>query len=155
MADFEGIIRHIQICEYWAKMAQKGEEMMKMHKWSNGDDDLLMKSIKDCQPIFEHFGSQNKSYSETNAWDAVAGRLLPFVCVTGAACKRRWKVLKDREKQQSDKWDKVSDMVDTYEQELAENTFDSVSEVIGLIKNLENQIKDIKTQIKKLEDMWK
>ena len=72
--------------------------MKRQHIWNASDDELLKKAIDDCKPIFEHFESQNKAYTKLNAWDAVAGRLLPNICVTGAACKRRWEILQEQKK---------------------------------------------------------
>jgi hypothetical protein len=115
--------------------------MSKCHKWTPKHDDLLKTAIYDCYDIFEHYKTQNKSYGESNAWDAVAGRLLPDVCVTGAACRRRWDILKEKEKKTENYrincgWSQAIEAVEKYEKELAEVTFDGVSELLGEIDAL-------------------
>ena len=134
---------------------------MKMHSWTEKDDELLRKSVEDCQPIFEHFKAQNKSYKDLNAWDAVAGRLLPDICVTGAACRRRWEILKEKT-EKSDAWDKVAAMVDQYEKDLAETTFDGVAELLGSSDALMDSmgallkaVHGLDEKISKLIEMWK
>jgi len=135
------------------------EQQKKCHAWSDGDDDLLRTAIVDCEPIFEHYRTQNKSYNEANAWDAVAGRLLPVICVTGAACRRRWDIIKKKE---NSTWDKTIELVNTYERELAETTFDGVSEMLGEIDALHDRLTAIENKLDtsvnisfELRDMWK
>ena len=134
---------------------------MKMHSWTEKDDELLKKSVEDCSPIFEHFKSQNKNYKELNAWDAVAGRLLPDICVTGAACRRRWEIMKEKA-EKSDAWDKVAEMVDKYERDLAETTFDGVADLLGSSDALMDSmgvllktVHGLDEKISKLIEMWK
>lgn len=127
--------------------------MKKCHKWSSEDDSKLKTAIEECSPIFEHYREQNKSYNESNAWDAVAGRLLPGVCVTGAACRRRWEILKEDE-QKEDSWKQVSDVVDKYERDLMETTFDGVSEMLGNQDAIFERLKTIELKLNKLLSMW-
>jgi hypothetical protein len=125
--------------------------MKKQHIWSASDDERLKIAVDECKPIFEHFEQQNKSYTQLNAWDAVAGRLLPEVCVTGAACKRRWEVLKE---QKESKWSSAIEMVERYERELAETTFDGVSELLESMDALHEKIKRVEAAVLRLERIW-
>lgn len=127
------------------------EYKKKIHKWSSDDDDRLKIEVEKCKPIFEHF-EQNKSYTRLNAWDAVAGRLLPEICVTGAACMRRWQILSDKKRGM---WDEAIEMVDKYERELAETTFDGVSEILGNMDALHDRLEKIEIILTSLEDIWK
>lgn len=125
---------------------------MKFHSWTEEDDSKLKEAIRDCQPIFEHFRTQGSSYSEMNAWDAIAGRLLPEICVTGAACKRRYEKIKEKE---SDGWKKTIENVDEYERGLAETTFDGVSELLGNMDAMFEAIVEIRKEIQELKALWK
>lgn len=126
--------------------------MKKQHIWSSDDDKRLKVSVGDCEPIFEHFGQQNKSYTKLNAWDAVAGRMLPDVCVTGAACMRRWEILKSKG---DNMWDKTIEMVERYERELAETTFDNVSVVVCKVDSLHAKLDSLADRLAVLEKLWK
>ena len=125
--------------------------MKKQHIWSTEDDEKLKIAVDDCKPIFEHFETQNKAYTKLNAWDAVAGRLLPEICVTGAACMRRWEILREQKK---DKWQEAVEMVDKYERELAETTFDGVSELLGNMDALHDRLMRIEKSIEILVKAW-
>jgi len=124
----------------------------KIHKWTDSDDDALKQAIVDCEPIFNHYRTQNKAYTEMNAWDAVAGRLLPAICVTGAACRRRWEIIKERE---NSTWDETKALVEKYERDLAETTFDGVSELLGEIDAVHVRIGEMDAKIDKLLALWK
>ena len=126
--------------------------MKKQHIWSSSDDEKLKVAVEDCKPIFEHFEQQNKSYTKLNAWDAVAGRLLPEICVTGAACMRRWEVLKEQKK---NKWDEAIEMVDKYERELAETTFDGVAELLGGMDAIHERLSKIESELVSIKEIWK
>lgn len=126
---------------------------MKFHKWSEEDDRTLLKAIDDCAPIFEHFKQQGSTYSEWNAWDAVAGRLLPGICVTGAACRRRIDVIRETE-QNEDAWKATIEKVNAYERDLSETTFDGVSELLGNIDALFRAIASIQKDIAALKKAW-
>lgn len=106
---------------------------MKRHKWSPTDDDKLWAAVQECAPLFDLYkGAQNKRYGEGNAWDAVAGRLLPEVHVTGSAACARWHTLvREREDAEAevlgavggdksdlanDGWDAVIQTVQEYEE---------------------------------------
>lgn len=125
---------------------------MKFHKWSEDDDKLLLEAIEDCKPIFDHFKQQGSSYSEGNAWDAVAGRLLPCICVTGAACRRRFEIV--RKEKKSDAWKDTIDRVDAYERDLAETTFDGVAEILASMDVLLEVVSGIHSEILSLREMW-
>lgn len=122
---------------------------MKHHKWTEEDDSKLRKAIEDCEPMFDHF-KQNSGYTDLNVWDAVAGRLLPEICVTGSACKSRW----DRLKSEKDSWKVVSDAVNAYERDLAETTFDGVAELLGIVDALHDKMSLLDKKIEKLLNMW-
>lgn len=124
----------------------------KCHQWTTKDETKLLLAIEECKPLFEHYKEQSSAYTELNAWDAIAGRLLPEIVVTGAACKRRFEKLNEK-KQEG--WDDVIEMVNVYERELAETTFDGVSELLGNMDALFDEIKALRSEMKKLRDMWK
>ena len=128
------------------------ETKQKLHNWTSGDDDALRTAISDCEPIFEHYRTQNKKYTELNAWDAVAGRLLPDICVTGAACRRRWEIIKQRE---NSTWDELIEVVDKYERELAETTFDGVSEILGNMDALFERLGSVEKKLDAVMELWK
>lgn len=133
---------------------------MKFHKWTEEDDTALLKSIDDCKAIFEHFETQGKTYSEMNAWDAVAGRLLPGICVTGAACRRRVEVIHEREEQKAqaekvDEWAAAIDLSAKYERDLQETMFDGISEMLGNADALFERLGKIEKAILEIRDLWK
>jgi hypothetical protein len=132
---------------------------MKKHTWSEQDDRLLLKSIEDCTPLFDHFRGQSGQYSENAVWDAIAGRMLPSVVVTGAACKRRYARITD---ERPDAWKAVSDMVNAYERDLAETTFDGVFEIRSSMDLLFDMVSSLVKQndlqielLTELKEMWK
>ena len=125
--------------------------MKKQHKWSSNDDERLKNAVEECRPLFEHFEEQNKSYTKLNAWDAVAGRLLPGICVTGAACMRRWEVLRE---QSRDTWGTTIEMVEKYERELAEETFDVLAKVLKGVEITNERLDKIETQLSSIERLW-
>ena len=124
---------------------------MKKHTWSEQDDRLLLKSIEDCTPLFDHFRGQSGQYSENAVWDAIAGRMLPSVVVTGAACKRRYARITE---ERPDAWKQVADMVNTYERDLAETTFDGVTEILASMDVLLEVISGIHAEVLSLKKMW-
>ena len=125
---------------------------MKFHSWTEEDDNRLKTAIDECHPIFDHFRTQGSSYSEMNAWDAVAGRLLPEICVTGAACKRRYEKIKEEE---NSAWKATIKQVEKYERDLAETTFNGVSELLGNMDALFNEAAGVKKEIGELKQLWK
>ena len=80
----------------------------------------------------------------------MAGRLLPAVCVTGAACRRRWEIIKEKE---NSTWDETIALVDKYERELAEVTFDGVSELLGEIDALHERLTSIENKLDNVENI--
>jgi hypothetical protein len=131
---------------------------MKKHVWSEQDDELLLKSIEECKPLFEHFKEQSASYSDMAVWDAVAGRMLPSVVVTGAACKRRYARITEK---RPDTWKTVSDMVNAYERDISEAMFDNTSEMLKKMEVLlqvvnQNTLKlqGIDRDLKEIMKMW-
>lgn len=125
--------------------------MKKCHAWTESDDKLLKKAIEDCEQLFTYYKEQNKSYNDSNVWDAIAGRLLPGICVTGAACRRRWEIINKKE----DAWKKASELVDKHERELNETTFDGVSELLGNMDALFERLTQMEIKIDGLKDLWK
>lgn len=125
----------------------------KMHSWTDDDEQKLMEAIKDCEPLFDHYKNQGVSYSEMNAWDAIAGRLLPDICVTGAACRKRFDQIKSRETT-GNGWEDVVTRVAEYERDLAETTFDGVSELLGNFDVLFDVVKQIKKDVDVLKKAW-
>jgi len=124
---------------------------MKKHTWSEQDDKLLLKSIEDCSPLFDHFRGQGGQYSENDVWNSIAGRMLPSVVVTGAACKRRYARITE---ERPDAWKTVSDMVNAYERDLAETTFDGVAEILASMDVLLEVVSGIHAEVLSLRKMW-
>jgi hypothetical protein len=111
------------------KMGRKGS---KMHLWSDKDEESLLHAIETCKPLMDHYVQQTGNKSAW--WDSVAGRLLPDICVTGAACKRRFEIIDERNKQanESDKqtdqaWIDVATKVYEYERDLQEAALDDLN----------------------------
>jgi hypothetical protein len=124
----------------------------KCHQWTKEQESKLLRAVEDCKPLFEHYDKQSSVYTQLNAWDAVAGRMMPDVMVTGAACKRRFdKLMKEH---QHDGWDDVAKMVNQYERELAETTFDGVAELLGNFDALFEAVIKIKRDVDELKKMW-
>jgi hypothetical protein len=124
---------------------------MKKHVWTKEDDELLLKSIEECKPLFDHFRGQGGQYSENDVWNSIAGRMLPSVVVTGAACKRRYaRIIEER----PDAWKQVADMVNAYERDLAETTFDGVAEILASMDILLEVMSGIHTEVLSLKKMW-
>jgi hypothetical protein len=131
---------------------------MKKHVWTKEDDDLLLKSIEECMPLFEHFREQGSSYSEINAWDAVAGRMVKNIIVTGMACKRRYNRIKDKKK---DSWKLATEKINAYERDISEATFDNTSEMLKKMEALlqvvnQNTLKlqGIDRDLEEIMKMW-
>ena len=126
---------------------------MKFHTWTDEDDKKLIQAIEDCQPIFDHYKQQGKSYSEANSWDAVAGRLLPDICVTGAACRRRMEIIRQNQ-EQNDAWKSTIEKVEAYERDLQETTFDGVSELLGQMDFVVECLTRIRVDMDTLKKVW-
>ena len=139
-----------------AKFDRRKEEKQmakKCHQWTSDQENKLMKAVEDCRPLFEHYDKQSSVYTKLNAWDAIAGRMLPDVVVTGAACKRRFeKLMASHEAHPG--WDEVAVMVNKYERELAETTFDGVAELLGNFDVLFGAVVKIKRDVDDLKKMW-
>jgi succinate dehydrogenase/fumarate reductase flavoprotein subunit len=124
------------------------------HQWTKEQEDKLLQEVEACRPLFEHYDKQSSAYTQLNAWDAIAGRMLPDVIVTGAACKRRFeKIMKEQDS--SDKWAEVEAVIDKYERDLAETTFDGVAELLGNVDALLEMVMNIKRDVDDLKKMWK
>jgi hypothetical protein len=109
---------------------------MKIHAWTTFDDAALEQAVQECEPLFRFYAAkrQNKEYGEGNAWDAVAGRLVPNVIVTGSACKRRFEVLQERRKEvnaaSTDGWADAIQAVQEYE----ENALDRIESMVERVE---------------------
>ena len=124
----------------------------KCHQWTKEQESKLLREVDACKPLFEHYDKQSSVYTQLNAWDAVAGRMMPDVMVTGAACKRRFeKLMKD---QVHDGWDDVAKAVAQYERDLAETTFDGVAELLGNVDALLEMVIKIKKDVDDLKKAW-
>ena len=116
---------------------------MKRHKWAPEHDAALWAAVEACEPLFDLYkGSQNKRYGEGNAWDAVAGRLLPDVHVTGSAACARWHALVEQRREAEaevlvavsgepediveDGWSSTIRMVEQYEESTLERLDDMI-----------------------------
>ena len=124
---------------------------MKCHKWTINDEGRLLNAIDECEPLFEHFKEQGESYNEMNVWDAIAGRMLPLT-LTGAACKRHFEIMNDRG---NDEWKKTAEMVEQYERELAESTYDEIQDITAALYTLADNITEIKREISEIMELWK
>lgn len=109
-------------------MGRKGS---RVHQWTGEDEGRLLEAIKDCEPLLEHYSRQG--YGKSSWWDAVAGRLLPEVEVTGGACKRRWERLsvgsrtgKGEEESSDQVWEDIAEKVGQYERDLQESMYDDL-----------------------------
>jgi hypothetical protein len=109
-------------------------------------------------PLFEHFREQGSSYSEINAWDAVAGRMVKNIIVTGMACKRRYNRIKDKKK---DSWKLATEKINAYERDISEATFDNTSEMLKKMEALlqvvnQNTLKlqGIDRDLEEIMKMW-
>lgn len=126
---------------------------MKCHTWTVSDDRLLLEMVAACKPLFLHYSKQGGSYSERNAWDSVAGRMLPSVCVTGAACRRRFARL--RKEQKVSDWDSLADRIAEIERGLLESTYDCVRGVDSKIDVLMAQLEKLNAEVACLKDLWR
>jgi len=129
---------------------------IKSHKWSDADDARLLTALDECAPLFEHFPAQGRRYGTANAWDAVAGRLLPDICVTGAAAKRHYSKMQQRREEEEragieevdlshgeDEWQRISVMVDDYEQSIHERNagrLDDIDRSLAAIARIVNAL---------------
>jgi hypothetical protein len=113
--------------------------MSTRHIWTPEDDERLQQAVADCSALFELYtgGEQNKRYGQGNAWDAVAGRMLPGVCVTGSSCAARWRVIEEQRREaesarvvvDADAWAKASAMIEEYEASALERVDDAVARI--------------------------
>jgi len=126
---------------------------MKCHNWTKQDESLLMDAVAECKPLFDHYKTQGKSYSDSNVWDAIAGRMLPDICVTGAACRRHFEII-SKEPDVGRGWEAVIEQVNIYERELAETTFDGVTELMGSIDAIFDILGLLASDVKALKKMW-
>jgi hypothetical protein len=124
---------------------------MKCHKWTNEDENRLLLAINECEQLFKHFEKQNKSYGETNVWDAIAGRMLPTL-LTGAACKRHFEIMNEREN--SNTWEKTSELVEQYEQDLSESIFDKLNQIQTEQARFFNKLTILHFDITQLRKLW-
>lgn len=122
----------------------------KCHHWTVEQEEQLLRAVEDCKVLFEHYDTQSSAYTQLNAWDAVAGRMLPEVVVTGAACKRRF----EKVSAQEDSWATVAAMVERYEAGLVESTFDAVSKLAVSCEELRKLILEVKGDVKALKKVW-
>jgi len=124
----------------------------KVHTWTITDEQKLMRAIDDCSILFEHYKNQSMSYSDMNVWDAIAGRLVPDICVTGAACRRRFEQIQS--KKFTSGWDNTVKLVLDYEKDLAETTFDGVSELLGNFDALFEVVLKLKKDVEEIKKAW-
>lgn len=127
----------------------------KCHQWTRDQELKLIEAVETCEPLFRHFEEQSNAYTKLDTWDAVAGRMLPEVVVTGAACKRRFDKLMSDKLNRCAGWDELEHMVNEYERDLAEVTFDGVSEILGSMATLFDAVKNIKKDIENLKNLWR
>ena len=100
---------------------------MKRHKWTPEHDDALWAAVEQCESLF----------GESNAWDAVAGRLLPDVHVTGSAACSRWHTLVA---QRRDAEAEVLEVVSGTPDDLARDKWEDVIHTVGEIKKTTQEV---------------
>lgn len=110
----------------------------KLHEWTEAEETALSQAVMDLDALRAEYEARGVPAREF--WSAVAGRLAPGVCVTGKACRERWKAIQDRMKQDLEKmddvWEQLAVRVEVYERELGEATYDAAAETlrrIGLV----------------------
>lgn len=108
---------------------------MKAHKWIVEDEEKLAKAVEECGPLLEHYTEQGCTVKSW--WDSVAGRLLPDIKVTGAACARHFKRMMERKRDTEDAaWTAVACHVLDYERDLQESVYDMVVKICGMVEKL-------------------
>jgi hypothetical protein len=132
---------------------------MKCHKWTSEDEGMLIEAVVDCAPLFDHYKNQSHSYSDMNAWDAIAGRLLPDIVVTGAACRRHFEVMKERDEASGnadlkDEWSRVAVMVEEYERDLLDSVYDKVGALDAKMGKLMSALEEVQRGVEKVVKMW-
>jgi hypothetical protein len=128
--------------------------MMIRHTWTDSDDELLLKMISECEPLFNYYKESNKGYTESNAWDAVAGRLLPLVCVTGAACKRRFARIK-KQKSPDRSREKLIAKVEEFGEGSFQAACDQVPSLRRQIEDLDAKVEGLRERVDFLISLWK
>ena len=137
------------------KNRKGGRAMSKKHIWSGEDEIQLLNSIEECRPLFDHYKGQSKSYTNIDVWNAIAGHMFPAVVVTGAACKRHYeKMNEEKASVSSDGWERAKGIIDSYERDLQETTFDGVSEILGTLDSLFSAVLEIKKEIREIKEIW-
>lgn len=106
------------------------------------DENKLYDTVKECIPLMEHYEQQG--YNKTAWWDAVAGRMLPDVLVTGNACRHRWNLIRKRaekepKKDYSKQWEVVEQRVEEYEQSLIEEVRGGISDILRMVRRVEDR----------------
>jgi hypothetical protein len=139
--------------------------MSTRHQWTETDDERLLVVVDETAPLFDLYtaGSQNRRYASGNAWDAVAGRMLPEVRVTGEACRHRWHGLREAqaaaaeraarthsEPEALDAWARVSALVDEYET----SALEALERVEGATERMEQRLIVIEGLLVQLARVW-
>lgn len=126
---------------------------MKRHNWTEEDNQKLLEAVEACKPLFEHYLNQSRDYTGVEVWDAIAGRLLPDICVTGKACRRQFDRIKPIEVK-PDGWDRVAELVESYERDLGEFTYDKVDHIESHIKEMKSSLEEIRTLVNQVLSVW-
>ena len=126
---------------------------MKRHNWTEEDNQKLMQAVEACTPLFDFYRCQSESYTGVEVWDAIAGRLLPDICVTGKACRRQFDRIKPVEVK-PDGWDRVAELVESYERDLGEVTYDKVDHIESHLNDMQSSIEEISALVNKILSVW-
>jgi len=138
---------------------------IKRHRWTEGDDGALREAVSVV------FGEDDDERSRKVAtWSAVAGRLLPGLVVTPAACRARMASLERSEREEAervaaeaeghaerlnDEWEARGDGWARAEAMLAEYEEDAYDRLNGRLDSMERTLDAIAREVGELLAAWR